>query len=113
MVSMSATPSSPPTGAFAEGTKARKEASPSHAPQKMDHDDPQKAGKNVALNANLLRAQVYSKFRRAPDVQAIFFRRRHQPRRRRFAKIRPRRPAPAMGPETLTETLVNTKFRSL
>ena len=34
---------------------------------------PQKAGEKVAPNAN---------FRCAPDVQAIFFRRRHQPRSR-------------------------------
>src|SRR5262245_932967 len=34
------------------------------------------------------------------DVQAIFFRRRHQPRRPPTAKIRPGRPAPAMGPGT-------------
>jgi hypothetical protein len=77
MVSMSATPSSPPTGAFAEGTKARKEASPSHAPQKMDHDDPQKAGKNVALNANCLghrctqNSDVRRMFRRFSSAVAI------------------------------------------
>src|SRR5215467_13118582 len=34
------------------------------------------------------------------DVQAIFFRRRHQPRRPPPAKIRPGSPAPAMGPGT-------------
>jgi hypothetical protein len=33
--------------------------------------------------------------------QATFFRRRHQPRRPPLAKIRPGRPAPAMGPGTL------------
>src|SRR5215831_17757389 len=36
----------------------------------------------------------------APDVQAIFRRRRHQPSRPPPAKIRPGRPAPAMGPGT-------------
>jgi hypothetical protein len=30
--------------------------------------------------------------------QALFFRRRHQPRRPPLAKIRPGSPAPAMGP---------------
>ena len=68
MVSISATPSSPPTGAFAEGTKAGKKASPSHAPQKMDHDDPQKAGKNVALNANCLGRR----WTQISDVRLIF-----------------------------------------
>src|SRR5262249_31415848 len=33
-------------------------------------------------------------------VQATFFRRRHQPRRPALAKIRPGRPAPAMGAGT-------------
>jgi len=32
------------------------------------------------------------------NVQPIFFRRRHQPRRPTLAKIRPGSPAPAMGP---------------
>jgi len=32
------------------------------------------------------------------DAQAIFCRRRHQPRRPPLAKIRPGRPAPAIGP---------------
>jgi hypothetical protein len=38
----------------------------------------------------------------APDrrAQAVFFRRRHQPRRPLLAKIRPGRPAPATGPGT-------------
>ena len=36
----------------------------------------------------------------APETQAIFCRRRHQPRRPPPAKIRPGRPAPAMGPGT-------------
>src|SRR5262245_15083032 len=36
----------------------------------------------------------------APEAQAIFFRRRHQPRRPPLAKMRPGRPAPAMGPGT-------------
>ena len=40
------------------------------------------------------------------DVQAIFHRRRHQPRRPPPAKIRPGRPAPAMGPGTV-ETLLS------
>jgi hypothetical protein len=34
------------------------------------------------------------------EAQAVFFRRRHQPRRPPLAKIRPGRPAPAMGPGT-------------
>ena len=48
---------------------------------------------------------------RAPDglcglrVQAIFRRRRHQPRRPPLAKIRPGRPAPAMGPGTANAPL--------
>jgi hypothetical protein len=37
----------------------------------------------------------------APQAQAIFLRRRHQPRRPPPAKIRPGSPAPAMGPGTL------------
>jgi hypothetical protein len=37
-------------------------------------------------------------------TQAIFCRRRHQPRRPPLAKIRPGRPAPAMGAGTLTGT---------
>ena len=44
---------------------------------------------------------VHSKFRRAPNAQAIFCRRRHQPRRPPFAKIRPGRPAPATGAGTV------------
>ena len=36
----------------------------------------------------------------ALEAQAIFFRRRHQPRRPPPAKIRPGSPAPAMGPGT-------------
>jgi hypothetical protein len=32
------------------------------------------------------------------SIQAVFFRRRHQPRRPPLAKIRPGRPAPTMGP---------------
>ena len=36
------------------------------------------------------------------EVQAIFFRRRHQPRRPPLAKMRPGRPAPTMGPGTPT-----------
>src|SRR5262245_3414713 len=40
----------------------------------------------------------------APEVQAIFFRRRHQPRRPPHAKIRPGSPAPAMGPGTVEVT---------
>jgi len=36
----------------------------------------------------------------APEAQAIFFRRRHHPSRPPLAKIRARRPAPAMGPRT-------------
>src|SRR5262249_37335774 len=34
------------------------------------------------------------------ETQAIFFRRRHQPRRPALAKIRPGRPAPETGPGT-------------
>src|SRR6516225_2843778 len=36
----------------------------------------------------------------ALEAQAIFFRRRHQPRRPPLARIRPGSPAPAMGPGT-------------
>src|SRR5262249_43267120 len=36
----------------------------------------------------------------APQAQAVFRRRRHQPRRPPPAKIRPGSPAPAMGPGT-------------
>jgi hypothetical protein len=36
----------------------------------------------------------------ALDAQAIFFRRRHQPRMPPLAKIRPGSPAPAIGPGT-------------
>jgi hypothetical protein len=39
------------------------------------------------------------------NVQAIFCRRRHQPRRPPQAKIRPGSPAPAMGPGTAADTL--------
>jgi hypothetical protein len=39
------------------------------------------------------------------DVQAVFCRRRHQPRRPPLAKIRPGRPAPAMGPGALHNEL--------
>jgi hypothetical protein len=71
-------------------------------PQKMDHDDPRKAGENVASRRiALLRVQeVYPKFRRASDAQATFFRRRHQPSTPPLAKIRPGSPEPAMGPGT-------------
>jgi len=36
----------------------------------------------------------------APRVQAIFFRRRHQPRKPAVAKIKPGSPAPTTGPGT-------------
>jgi hypothetical protein len=39
------------------------------------------------------------------EVQAIFFRRRHQARRPPLAKIRPGRPAPAIGPGTGIDAL--------
>ena len=42
------------------------------------------------------------------DVQAIFRRRRHQPRRPPLAKIRPGSPAPAMGPGTPLTPLLPT-----
>jgi hypothetical protein len=46
-------------------------------------------------------------------AQAIFFRRRHQPRRPPHATIRPGRPAPTTGPGTTTEpeaiVIVSTK----
>jgi hypothetical protein len=38
-------------------------------------------------------------------IEALFCRRRHQPRRPALAKIRPGRPAPAMGAGTLTPLL--------
>jgi hypothetical protein len=41
----------------------------------------------------------------ATNVQAIFFRRRHQPRRPPLAKIRPGRPAPTIGPGTAAVTV--------
>src|SRR2546430_1503157 len=40
--------------------------------------------------------------RDAPDVQAAFCRRRHQPSRPPLARIRPGSPAPAIGPGTVT-----------
>jgi len=40
-------------------------------------------------------------------AQAVRCRRRHQPRRPPLAKIRPGRPAPAIGPGTLEKFLVN------
>src|SRR5215471_3353753 len=42
----------------------------------------------------------------ALDAQAIFRRRRHQPRRPPPAKIRPGRPAPATGPRTLAGVML-------
>jgi hypothetical protein len=42
--------------------------------------------------------------------QAIFCRRRHQPRRPPLAKIRPGRPAPAMGPGTLAGRAVSKSY---
>src|SRR5262249_58418684 len=39
------------------------------------------------------------------SVQAVFRRRRHQPRRPPHAKIRPGRPAPTIGPGTATDVL--------
>src|SRR6516164_1019037 len=41
---------------------------------------------------------------RGLDAQAIFRRRRHQPRRPPLAKIRPGRPAPTMGPGTTAKS---------
>src|SRR5215470_2123463 len=43
--------------------------------------------------------------------QAIFFRRRHQARRPPQAKIRPGRPAPAMGPGTVAGTVERANVR--
>src|SRR5262245_20150033 len=45
------------------------------------------------------------------DAQAIFCRRRHQPRRPTPAKIKPGRPAPAMGPGTTAGVLNRTLSR--
>jgi hypothetical protein len=42
------------------------------------------------------------------NVQAARFRRRHQPRRPALAKIRPGRPAPAMGPGVMKIEESNT-----
>jgi len=42
-----------------------------------------------------------------PYAQAIFFRRRHQPRRPPLAKIRPGTPAPAMGAGTVANVSVS------
>ena len=44
-----------------------------------------------------------------PDIQAIFCRRRHQPRRPPLAKIRPGRPTPTTGPGTAL-TVTGTEF---
>ena len=41
------------------------------------------------------------------DAQAVFLRRRHQPRRPPAAKIRPGRPAPATGPGTRHAAVVS------
>jgi hypothetical protein len=46
----------------------------------------------------------------APESQAIFFRRRHQPRRPPLAKIRPGSPAPTTGPGTGTEPAGSTRI---
>src|SRR5262249_55250044 len=45
------------------------------------------------------------------DAQAIFCRRRHQPRRPPPAKIRPGRPAPTTGPGTGAGDPVTTRVR--
>jgi hypothetical protein len=44
----------------------------------------------------------------ATNVQVLFFRRRHQPRRPPLAKIRPGSPAPAMGPGTTAMELTSS-----
>src|ERR1700741_1191777 len=44
----------------------------------------------------------------ASSVEALFCRRRHQPRRPALAKIRPGRPAPAMGAGTVLNCRSNT-----
>ena len=43
------------------------------------------------------------------EVQALFFRRRHQPRKPPPAKIRPGSPAPAIGPGTAAAATVTVK----
>ena len=52
------------------------------------------------LDSTINRWLPLTRVRIAQEAQAIFFRRRHQPRRPPPAKIRPGRPAPAMGPGT-------------
>jgi hypothetical protein len=47
------------------------------------------------------------RFLRRPEAQAVFFRRRHQPRSPTLAKIRPGNPAPAMGPGTTFDIAPN------
>ena len=46
-----------------------------------------------------------------PDVQAIFWRRRHQPSKPPLAKVKPGSPAPAMGPGTAAKPSLFTKRR--
>src|SRR6476646_780380 len=46
----------------------------------------------------------------AAAAQAIFRRRRHQPRRPPLAKIKPGKPAPAMGPGTATSPISGDGF---
>jgi len=88
MVSMPAPPSSPPIGDFAAGPKARKKnATPSHAHRRWI----------TTIHRREAKTWLGSKLRRAPDVQAIFFRRRHQPRRPPLANIKPGSPVPTWG----------------
>ena len=47
-------------------------------------------------------------YERCVDVQAVFRRRRYQPRRPPLAKIRPGRPAPATGPGTTDSPILVT-----
>jgi hypothetical protein len=55
----------------------------------------------------------FCKFARRADAQAIFCRRRHQPRRPPLAKIRPGRPAPAIGPGTGGSVTVTVVTKSV
>ena len=65
------------------------------------HDIPTGRGSRVHALGDIEAIAGCRKRRVRPDVQALFCRRRHQPRRPPPANSRPGRPAPAMGPGTL------------
>src|SRR5262245_12353628 len=69
--------------------------------QATSPDGPQLPGpRQRRRHQRVLAAVGYNLSEGSLDVQAIFRRRRHQPKRPPLAKIRPGRPAPAMGPGT-------------